>query len=78
MYILEMMKKDVNSVVGLTVTLNFNVVPVVSHTGVVKFAERRDYSWTVDDVKTDIPRYLVSFDGTHYFTVDRFVTGYEL
>lgn len=75
MYIQEMMEKDVDSVVGLTVTIPFNVCDSV--TGVIKFAEKRDYSWTVDDVKTDVPRYLVSFEGNHFYTVDRFVTGYK-
>jgi hypothetical protein len=75
MYILEMMKKDPKSVVGLTVTIPFNVCDSVS--GVIKTAEIRNYSWTIDDVKTDVPRYIVSFDDVHFYNVDRFVTGYE-
>ena len=75
MYIQEMMDKNPQSVIGMTVTITFNVCDSVS--GVVKFAEKTNYSWTVDCVKTDVPRYLVSFDGTHFYTVDRFVTGYK-
>lgn len=75
MYIQEMMEKDVDSVVGLTVTITFNVCDSV--TGVIKFAEKRNYSWTVDDVETNVPRYLVSFEGNHFYNVDRFVTGYK-
>ena len=69
------MMKDVNSVIGLTVTIPFNVCDSV--TGVIKTAEIRNYSWTVDDEKVDVPRYLVSFDGVHFYTADRFVTGYK-
>ena len=77
MYILEMMKKDPTSVIGLTVGVVINGV-VDAVVGVVKDAEVRNYSWTVDDIKTDVPRYLVSFDEVNYFRVDRFTSGYEL
>jgi hypothetical protein len=75
MYIQEMIEKDPQYVIGLTVTIPFNACDSV--TGVIKFAEKRNYSWTVDDGKTDVPRYLVSFDGDKFYTADRFVTGYE-
>ena len=77
MYILEMMKKNPASVIGLTVGVVINGV-VDAVVGVVKDAEVRNYSWTVDDNETEVPRYLVSFDGIKYFNIDRFTSGYEL
>jgi hypothetical protein len=77
MYILEAMKKDVNSVIGLTVGVEINGVSNAV-IGVVKDTKVKNYSWMVDDVETKVPRYFVSFDEVKYFNVDRFTCGYEL
>lgn len=77
MYILEEMKKDPKSVIGLTVGVEVNGVPNAV-IGVVKDAKVTNYSWMVDDVETKVPRYFVSFDEVKYFNVDRFTCGYEL
>jgi hypothetical protein len=79
MYILEMMKKDPKSVIGLTVGVEINGVPNAV-VGVVKDAEVKNYSWAIseDDIKTDVPRYIITFNEIHFYNVDRFTCGYAL
>lgn len=67
MIILEKMKKDINSVVGLYATEDVNGNMTNS---IIKSSRIQDYSWTnIDDERTTIHRYQISFDGLHYVTI---------
>ena len=73
MTVLEMMKRDVNSVIGLTVEYDFGgSAPIVD---TIVAANSRDYFVSLDG--NDEPRkctvYGISFNGMSYWTVDKTV-----
>lgn len=73
MTVLEMMKRDVNSVVGLTVEYDFGgSAPIVEQ---IVAANSRDYFVSLDgnDEPVKCTVYGISFNGTSFFTVDKFV-----
>lgn len=72
MTILEMMKKDVNSVVGLKVSYDFGgTKPIIDF---ITNTEIKEYQWEIDGVWTKYLRYCISFDGgTCFYGVDKFV-----
>jgi hypothetical protein len=71
MTVLEMMKQDINSVVGLTVEYYYGgskpIVDVVTNAKVV------EQPVTVDGEPSTVQIYLISFNGgLSYYTVDKF------
>jgi len=70
MTVLEMMKQDVKSVIGLTVEYDFGgSSPIVEK---IVDATSRDYFVSLDgnDKPTQCTVYGISFNGTSFFTVD--------
>ncbi len=78
MTVLEMMKRDVNSVVGLTVEYDFGGSKPIVET--VKSAYSKDYFVSLDrnDTPTKCTVYAISFDGLSFFTVDKFTKVLDL
>ena len=71
MTVLEMMKQDINSVVGLTAEYDFGgskpIVDVITNAKVV------EQPVTVDGEPSTVQIYLISFNGgLSYYTVDKF------
>lgn len=73
MTVLEMMKLDVNSVIGLTVEYDFGgSAPIVD---TIVAVNSRDYFVSLDgnDEPTKCTVYGISFNGMSYWTVDKTV-----
>ncbi len=76
MTVLEMMKKDVNSVVGLKVSYDFGGTKPIIDT--ITDTRIKENEWEIDGVLTKALSYWISFDGgTCFYGVYKSVTGYE-
>lgn len=71
MNVLDMMRTDINSVIGKTVEYYYGgYEPLVE---VVTNVNKRINTVTINDCKYDIPVYGISFNnGASYYTVDAF------
>lgn len=75
MTVLEMMKRDVNSVIGLTVEYDFGgSAPIVD---TIVAANSRDYFASLDGIDTKCIVYGISFNGASFWTVDKTVKVVE-
>lgn len=68
--VLEMMKQDINSVVGLCVAYDYgSSKPLV---GVVQDVRKTTFNVVVDGEKSTIDSYSISFNGLSFYVVDAF------
>lgn len=68
--VLEMMKQDINSVVGLCVVYNYGgSEPLV---GVVQDVRKTTFNAVVDGENSTIDSYSISFNGWSFYVVDAF------
>ena len=70
--VLEMMEKDVNSVIGLSVSYEFGgTKPIV---GKVVSTKQNKIESIIDGQLSTWYTFGISFDGAGYYTVDKFTT----
>lgn len=71
----EMMKKDVESVVGLNVSYDFGGTKPLN--GVIGAARIKDYEWEIDGEKHTTQRYHIAINSECcFYEVDAFLNGY--
>ena len=75
MNVQEMMKQDVDSVIGLTVSYDFGgTKPLV---GIIENARIKDYEWTIDGETHITQIYQIAINSDcGFYEIDKFQTAY--